>query len=707
MPAAGRLDQEPADTDPDPPRAPADPVIAAERAHLTRSRKFLRLMREDVLSLRALGGDPVSEEYLKADLYRRAEALRDLPDTPLFFGRLDYHRSPWSDRPAAGPAGPETFHIGRRHVHDPGGHPVVIDWRAPVSRPFYRASRADPMGLDMRRRFGFAGGELTAYEDEDFTATAAASAPGAAGAPGVSRILLEEIERPRSGPMRDIVATIQPDQDDIVRAGADRTICVQGAPGTGKTAVGLHRVAYLLYAYRERMARRGVLVIGPNRAFLSYIRDVLPALGEMDVTQVTITDLVATRPGMRVRARDDERAAQVKGDARMAEVLRRALWARLARPAEPIMLPRGSQRWRVGTHELSGLVAELRDRGVRYGTGREMLGHRIAHVILTRMEAAGESCDDRTHDAVRRTRQVRAAVDAIWPKVDPVRLVHGLLGDAGELARAAGGLLDEAEQRAISRPGRPASPGSARWSAADLVLIDEAADLIERTASVAHVVVDEAQDLSPMECRAVGRRCETGSATVLGDLAQGTSPCATASWPELLGHLGKGDAQLRVLEVGYRVPRQILDFADRLLDQIAPTLTRSASLRHDPGALDIVATSPRGLGAALRAACAEASARPGSIAVIAADEQVAGLSRLLRAAGIGHAVLDGASGEDRLTVVPVTLAKGLEFDHVIVVEPATIRATGRRGLHRLYVALTRAVSRLTVLHAEPLPAGLS
>ena len=336
---------------------------------------------------------------------------------------------------------------------------MVIDWRAPVSRPFYRASQGDPMGLDMRRRFGFAGGELTAYEDEDFTAAAAAPEP--AGAPGVSHILLAEIERPRSGPMRDIVATIQPDQDDIVRADADQTICVQGAPGTGKTAVGLHRVAYLLYAYRERMGRRGVLVIGPNRAFLSYIRDVLPALGEMDVTQVTVTDMVATRPGVRVRGRDDESAARVKGDARMAELLRRALWARLARPAEPIMLPRGSRRWRVGTHELSGLVAELRDRGVRYGTGREMLAHRIAHVILTRMEAAGESCDDRTHDAVRRTRQVRAAVDAIWPKVDPVRLVHTLLGNAGELARAADGLLDEQEQHAISWPGQ-ASRGPAR-----------------------------------------------------------------------------------------------------------------------------------------------------------------------------------------------------------------------------------------------------
>ncbi len=709
MPAAGRTDEEPADTDPDPeiPGPHPEPVITAERAHLARSRRFLRLMREDVLSLRALGGDPVSEEYLKADLYRRAQALSDLPDTPLFFGRLDYRRSPWEEQPAPGaspgagdgPGGGERFYIGRRHVHDPGGHPVVIDWRAPVSRPFYRASQAEPLGLDRQRRFGFAGGELTAYEDEDF------AGPGAAAAGGVSRIMLEEIERPRSGPMRDIVATIQPDQDDIVRAGADQTICVQGAPGTGKTAVGLHRIAYLLYAHRERMARRGVLVVGPNRAFLSYIRHVLPALGETEVSHVTMADLVTPAPGTRLRAGDDEQAARVKGDARMAEVLRRALWARLAGPAEPIVLPRGSRRWRVGTHELSRLVAELRDRGVRYGTGRDMLAHRIAHVILTRMEAAGQSCDDRTHDAVRRTRQVRAAVDAIWPKADPVRLVYTLLGDAAELARAAAGLLDEAEQRAVSwDPGRAGrGPGSARWSAADLVLIDEAIGLIERTPSVGHVVVDEAQDLSPMECRAIGRRCETGSATVLGDLAQGTTPCAAASWPELLGHLGKGDAQLRVLEVGYRVPRQILDFASRLLDQIAPELTRPASLRQDPGALNIVGTTTGGLAGALRAACARASARPGSIAIIAADEQVAGLSRMLHAAGVGHAVLEGASGAGRVTVVPVTLAKGLEFDQVIVVEPARIAATGSRGPHRLYVALTRAVSRLTVLHAEPLP----
>jgi DNA helicase IV len=688
-----------------------DPVLVAERDHLRRSREFLRLMRDDVLSLRALGGDPVSEEYLKADLYRRAGALVDLPDTPLFFGRLDYAGDP-GDAGEAGSVAGERFHIGRRHVHDPEGRPVVIDWRAPVSRPFYRASPAEPMGLARRRRFGFAGGELTAYEDEDIAAARGSATTGTAAgraAPAgtvTSRILIEEIERPRSGPMRDIVATIQPDQDDIVRAAADQTVCVQGAPGTGKTAVGLHRVAYLLYAHAERMRRGGVLVIGPNRAFLAYIRNVLPALGELDVTQVSVTDLLATVP---VRSSDSDRAATIKGDARMAEVLRRALWQQVAEPAEAIMLPRGSRRWRVPAREIAALVDELRSRGVRYGTGREMLSHRIAHVILTRMEAAGETCDDRTHEAVRRSRPVRAAVDAIWPKADPVRLVFRLLSDPDVLASAGSGLLEPGEQAAIgwaTQPRPPRGPGSARWSAADAVLIDEARDLIERTPSLAHVVVDEAQDLSPMECRAIGRRCATGSATVLGDIAQGTTPWATPGWQQLLAHLGKQDAGLRVLDTGYRVPRQILDFASRLLGHIAPGLTPASSVRQDAGSLVITAAAAGTLPGALAATCADALNRPGSAAVIAADDQVPALSGILGRAGLAHAVLDGDGESQQLTLVPVTLAKGLEFDQVIVVEPDRIAAAESRGLHRLYVALTRAVSRLTVLHAEPLPEPL-
>jgi DNA helicase IV len=223
------------------------------------------------------------------------------------------------------------------------------------------------------------------------------------------------------------------------------------------------------------------------------------------------------------------------------------------------------------------------------------------------------------------------------------------------------------------------------------------------------VVLDEAQDLSPMECRAVGRRCATGSATVLGDLAQGTAPAATASWPTLLGHLGKADAELRELRTGYRVPRQILDYANQLLGALAPGLAPASSLRQDPGALTVLPATAQSLPSALAAACTAALSGVGSVAVIAADDQAGPLSGLLGTARLAHSVLDGSGtepGGDGLLVVPVTLAKGLEFDHVIVVEPARIVAAEPRGLHRLYVALTRAVSRLTVLHTEPLPAAL-
>src|SRR5262249_29519169 len=276
--------------------------------------------------------------------------------------------------------------------------------------------------------------------------------------------------------MRDIVSTIQPDQDDIVRADSDQTVCVQGAPGTGKTAVGLHRVAYLLYAYRERMSRGGVLVVGPNRAFLSYIGNVLPALGELEVARPPVTALLAS---VRVGAADKPAAARIKGEARMAEVLRRALWERLAEPAEALVLARGSRRWRVGSLQLAGLAAGLRQRGGRDGTGRGVFSHRVAHVVLSMMEEVAESCDDRTRGAVRRARPVRAVVDQMWPKADPVRLVFSLLSDPELLARAGDGVLSAAEQDAIRWPVPPRGPGSARWSPADAVLIDEARDLIE------------------------------------------------------------------------------------------------------------------------------------------------------------------------------------------------------------------------------------
>ena len=717
--------------------ASEDNIITGERGHLKRSRDFLHLMRENVLRLaeNPMAGDRVSLEYLKADLYRRAEALKDLPDAPLFFGRLDYSELAETEEDFAG----ADFHIGRRHVHDTAGTPVVLDWRAPVSRPFYRASQSDPMGLTLRRRFGFAGGALTAYEDELFGVSGETrTRSDESEAQPASNLLIAEIERPRSGPMRDIVATIQPEQDDIVRADAATTVCVQGAPGTGKTAVGLHRVAYLLYAHKEQVTRRGVIVVGPNLAFLSYIRNVLPALGELDVTQTTVAELVASTP---IKGTDTDETATVKGDARMAVVLRNALWANIKAPREALVVSRGARRLRLPAHEIEALATELRDRGVRYGTGRDLLAHRIAHVLLTQLEAAGETCDDRTHDAVRRSVPVRKCVDEVWPKVDPKKLVFTLLSDQDQILQNGFGFLSAAEIAAIAWPKPPRGPGSAPWTRADQVLIDEAADLIERTPSIAHIVVDEAQDLSPMEVRAIGRRCATGAATVLGDIAQGTTPWAATSWPALLSHLGKPNAAVRELDVGYRVPRQILDFASRLLPSIAPSLLPAQSLRADPNALTVVPVAAAELGARVAEGCVSALAGPGSVAVICADADIPDTAQALRSAGLGFTVLGSDAGPasaaavasasqsgisdagapdsdipdmsvmpenaERLTLVPVTLAKGLEFDHVILVEPVQIATGEAYGLRRLYVALTRAVSRLTVFHAEPLPAELS
>ncbi|CAL9535591.1 hypothetical protein SUDANB145_04113 [Streptomyces sp. enrichment culture] len=681
----------------DPLSDPGSGPLARERAHLAASRAALRAMRADVesLDISDVTANWVNAAVLERQIEDRVKALADLSDTPLFFGRLDYAHAPGAER-AEGAEG-ERFYIGRRHVHDADGDPMVIDWRAPVSQPFYQASKKDPKDVELRRRFGYTGGEITAYEDERLTDPAEAAA--------TSKLLQREIERPRVGPMRDIVATIQPEQDEIVRAGLSGSVCVQGGPGTGKTAVGLHRVAYLLYAHRERLARTGTLVIGPNRSFLHYIEQVLPALGELTVRQATVDDLVAH---VEVRGTDEAATAVVKGDARMAEVLRRALYSHVSMPVEPVVVVRGSRRWRVAAYEVEELVRELLDRDIRYGAAREALPQRIAHAVLVQMERAGEAPDDRVQNAVARNAAVKACVKAVWPAVDPAKLVLRLLSEPEFLAEHAEGLLTEDERKAVlwAKPAR--SVKTAKWSAADAVLIDEAADLIERTHSLGHVVLDEAQDLSPMQYRAVGRRCTTGSATVLGDLAQGTTPWATRSWREALAHLGKDGAVVEELTAGFRVPTDVIAYASRLLPHIAPGLTPVASVRENPGFFEVRAA---GGTADVVAACRELLRREGSVGLIAADVRVPGLARELTEAGIGHL----APGEEttegaRLTLVPASLAKGLEYDYVVLDEPGAVvdgEPDERTGLRRLYVCLTRAVSGLIVTHTGPLPQQLA
>ncbi|MFM9368036.1 HelD family protein [Streptomyces sp. Da 82-17] len=709
------LEPGPADLDRELDPAPApglDRALQQERDHHDACRAALAAMVEGAQEQVVVGED-VSASGADAEVLGRrfrsdAKALRELPPGPLFFGRLDFARGSGGDH-----AG-QSYHVGRLRITEhPASPPLVVDWRAPVARAFYQAGPRDPQGVRVRRRFGWAPGstgephELTGLEDEHLdrqgeSAAAEGPAPGSGSGSGSgSAILTGEIERPRVGPMRDIAATIQPDQDDLVRRDLGTSLCVQGAPGTGKTAVGLHRAAYLLYTHPQRVQRGGMLVLGPNRTFLSYISEVLPALGEGGVRQSTVLDEIARQP---VRGTDSEAAAAVKHDARMARVLSRALHARVRPPADSLAVPDGSYRWRVGRADLERIVDDVRAEAPPYAVGRERVRTRAVRLVQEQAERRSGPRNRSWSQRIGRSRPVTAFVDEVWPRTTPEQVLAELLGDAEALASAADGVLDAAEQTLLLWPRAPRSYRSARWSAADLVLLDEVAGLIEHPQGYGHVVVDEAQDLSPMECRAIARRSAYGSLTVLGDLAQGTTPWAAREWPVLLRHLGRPDAVYAPLTVGFRVPAAIVELSNRLLAALDVDVPPARSLRAD-GQLRIeAAADAAGVVETTVRLAREALGRPGSVGVITPDAGPLGAPALhaaLTAAGLAPAAADRLGA--RLTVLPATMAKGLEYDHVVAVEPAAVAEAEQRGLERLYVVLTRAVSRLDVVHSWPLP----
>ncbi|WBQ08045.1 HelD family protein [Kribbella sp. CA-293567] len=660
-----------------------------ERKYAERCRVALQAMiagaRENVVVGQVTWGDRYTAERLGYYLKSLARELGDEGAGPPFFGLIGYGTDE-----SAGEHRHQTYYLGRRHISDAIGRPpLVIDWRAPVSTSFYRASPANRFGVSTRRRFGWSEDTLTGYEDEHLDqADLAGTALGG--------ILRAEIERPRTGPMRDIVATIQPEQDVLVRAELAESLCVQGAPGTGKTAVGLHRAAYLLYVHRARLQRNGVLVLGPNRAFLHYISAVLPTLGEVDVEQTTIEELLTGKQHP-VRATDELAAARVKQDPRMAEVLRAALYHRLRPPAEAVVVPDSSYRWRVNQPEFEQLVDDARQEAATYNLGRDRVISRLVAVLQRQAEARGQNCNGSWLRKMNRA--VMPAVDAVWPAVRAEDLLADLLSDHAMLAAAAGDLLSGEEQAAIAWK-RPRKAKSAQWTAADAVLLDEARALLERGPSYGHVIIDEAQDLSPMQCRAIARRSEHGSITVLGDLAQGTTPWAARDWPQQLTHLGKPDSTVIALTTGYRVPAVVVEFANRLFEGLGVDVPPARSFRAD-GRLTVQHSD--NLTTACTDAVRAALKEDGSIGVIATDDAIDQLRDALRLDGIDTIE---AEGDGRVAVVPASLAKGLEYDHVIVIEPAAIIDAEPRGLNRLYVVLTRAVSRLDVLHSRPLPPQL-
>lgn len=663
------------------------PELGTEQAYVDHAYACLETMLEEVRGMRYPGSDEFEKQAFERFKRIRIAALSDTRSS-LVFGRIDERAG-------------ETFYIGRHHVRDDRYDTVVVDWRAPVSTAFYRADRRDPMGLHRRRRFLTEGRELLGISDEDLEAGILVDDLR------TDEILQRELDRTRGGRMRDVVGTIQAEQDVAIRSPLEGVAVVQGGPGTGKTVVGLHRAAYLLYEHRRRLERTGILVVGPNPVFVRYISEVLPSLGEAAVTQLPIDGLSP----IRVRGSEAPGVARLKGEVRMAEVVRHALADRCGTVEEDVALSVRGARFVLPAEDVDAEAARLRTRGVPHRGGREDLRERLLVRAWERYEASlpvgtqPESYRTFTSD-VRRDAAFRRALDTVWPSVTPQRLVADLLSSPTRLRRASEGVLTSAERRLLERP-RTARGSEEPWTRADGPLIDEARWLIEGPAErYGHIVCDEAQDLSPMELRMLARRCPAGSMTVLGDLGQATGVWAHDDWGEVLEHLPAPDgSRLSELTLGYRVSPAIVDVSARILAEAAPRLRPPVSVRREPGLVSFVAAEPPQLGEAVDAACRDLLARVGTVAVIAPRDALGVAREALREAGRRYGEAERGELGAPVVLVPVDRAKGLEFEAVVVVEPARIAEDG--GLRLLYVAVTRAMRELAIVHGSDLPACLA
>lgn len=690
MAAANDALQDPDPTSDPTPDPTSDPEgIDAEQGRVDHAYGCLDAMRSRAITLRD-ETDPVGFPELFAALDYRVALLTDR-GRALCFGRIDE-------------AGGPVWYIGRRHVEDELADPVVVEWRAPVAAPYYQATLAEPRGLSRRRQFVADGPTLLSMADDWFAGAGEATR----GDPRVRGrdALLAELDRRRTGEMLDIVSTIQVEQDAIIRAPLPGVIAVQGGPGTGKTAVGLHRAAFLLYG-NDALARSGVLVLGPNRTFLKYIAAVLPSLGEEAVVQTTLNDLM---PEVRVRAEDPLSSQRVKGDVRMATLLARALEQRRQPLADNLDLWIGAVHLDLPAERANQLANLVAARRVPFASGRDTLREQLIRAIYDRyIERTGRlTAPEYTAVAgsLRSHKVFQAGLDRMWPSISPTALVRELLTNRAALERAAGGILTTDEQADIHR--RPARKlDDERWTEADGPLVDEAKELIVgQSRTYGHIVVDEAQDLSPMQLRMLGRRCPAGSMTLLGDLAQGIGVWAHDDWADVLAHLPAPDgARLEILSLGYRAPKQVLDLASRLLPLAAPQVGPTESIR--PGRTEPlilrVPGSDHELAEAAAAEAARLAATGLSVAVITATALVGALSAALDGLSVDWATATEAGLDHRIVLLPAPAAKGLEFDSVVVVEPAAIVDDSPRGLRLLYVAMTRPTQHLSLVHRSPLP----
>jgi DNA helicase IV len=793
------------------------PELEEEQDFLDRAHAGLDAMRADsqrmLESVLDLGRGGTFQSRTERDIVVRTSLARlaqlDIGDQALCFGRIDV--AP----PEAGLA-PESFHIGRLAVSDTAHEPLVVDWRAPVAEPFYRATGLSPQGLSRRRHLAVHGKRVVGLEDEYFDVPHSAGAgrgverTGEVGSGGGTLdgeielggpgALLAAVGRARTGQMGDIVATIQREQDEIIRSPLAGLLLVQGGPGTGKTAVALHRAAYLLYTHRFPLERQGVLVVGPNPLFLRYIEQVLPSLGETGVTLSTVSGLVSE---VRATGIDRPGVAKLKGEARMARVIQRAVRDRQRRLRDEVRAPFGSTVLRFDVEDSNRIVLLARRRPGTHNARRRFVEQQVGSLLAEQYRAFREQAEEWTgfvpagritgeaeppghaEDAfdresavgadseldladisrqIRRLPEIAAALNRMWPRLAPHELVHDLLGARPLLASAGRGMLSDAEQGALHR-ARSTRLDDVEWTPADVALVDEArtvlgprqprltrAETRERDArgqggptwpkglgpaatgpappvptedirSYGHIVVDEAQDLSPMQLRMLARRSISGSMTVVGDIAQSTGPWTPRRWEEVTEHLApRRPVRLVELTVSYRTPAEAVAVSARVLKVAAPELTPPRAVRRSgkPPRIEAVASGSLNARVAEVTAAQLESVGGGRVAVLAPAVLLVELGAALSERGLRWTDPRDPAGEglaSPLVLLPADEANGLEFDGVVVVEPALIAAEPSqaerppvpttRGLRTLYVALTRLTQELAVVHAMPLPVDLA
>ena len=758
--------------------------IHEEQEFLDRALDALDHMRSEARSLRDSAavatmrgaGDLVERDVVMGTALQRLDQLA-IGDQSLFFGRIDY-----LDKDE-GPG--DTYHVGRLAVSDVELNPLVVDWRAPVAEAFYRATGVESLGLARRRHVAIRGREVLGVEDEYFAnefgelqlpddgerdATDEGLVDGglALGGPGA---LLAALGRARTGRMGDIVATIQGEQDQIIRHPLPGVLLVQGGPGTGKTAVALHRAAYLLFTHRATLERQGVLVVGPNPLFLNYIENVLPSLGESGVTLSTISGLVTN---VEVRGRDSEEVDRLKGDVRMATLLARALRTRQRPLRQEVTIPVGRAIITVRPEDTLDIVERARRRPGNHNQRRSAVGRELATRLATRYhdrfvreQSEETGALNELAEQIRSTYEYKQMLQRIWPRLSGQDLLHDLFG-APALLRAAGrGLFSDQELSSLERP-RSATLEEIHWTKADAALIDEARILLgprkrprslikpadtgvldgvdldsfsgdiraaalreaQRLAptvtseldeaefvTYGHIVVDEAQDLSPMELRVLKRRDLTGSMTIVGDMGQATTASSSASWNSVLEVLEPRRTPTRVdLTVSYRTPEEVLNFAAATLRAAAVDLEPPRPVRR-AGFLPVVeVVEPRDFASSLIAAVRREIdiVAPGRCAVIVTSSRVEEIVRILNMGGV--IAVDPRDQDSKglgadLVVLGAESANGLEFDATVVVEPGDIARRGAtgdekvtpRGLRTLYVAMTRPTRRLAILASSELP----